>query len=193
MGKCCPFFWVIRLALLVLNPSRSSPCFRACSETSLDLIEFVSIRFPVDGFCLLHFLAQGHGAWSLTVIRKSVVSVLLGNGFCSGCFVVGRLSRLVPPLLLCLLLLSFSFFSLLRGLRPGTGACILLSPSLLSLDDLTMPPYSPLPPPPMTPLLGNVNTFFAESKCWALARSSFLTLLCLLLFFCLALKRYRSG
>ena len=56
--------------------------------------------------------------------------------------------------------------SLLRGLRPGTGACILLSLSRLPLDDLTMPPYSPHPLPPMTPLSGNINSCLAESKSW---------------------------
>ena len=101
---------------------------------------------------------------------------------------VGRSSLLVPPLLLRRFLLSFSFFPLLRGLRPGTGACILLSLSLLSFDDLTMPPYSPLPPPLTTPVLENVNTFFAESKCWALARSS-LTLLFFFCFFSVSLLR----
>ena len=56
--------------------------------------------------------------------------------------------------------------SLLRGLRPGTGACILLSLSRLPLDDLTMPPYSPHPLPPLTPLSGNINSCLAESKSW---------------------------
>ena len=99
-------------------------------------------------------------------------------------FFVGHWCCLVPPLLLRLFLLLFSFFSLLRGLRPGTGACILLSLSPLSLltTGRCHPTPTPPPLPPMTPVLGNVNTFFAKSKCWALARSPFLTLLFLLLF-----------
>ena len=102
--------------------------------------------------------------------------------FWSGGFVGGWSSLLVSPFLLRLLLLSLFFsLSLLRGLRPGTGACILLSLSLLYLD-LTMPPYSPHPPPPMTPLLGTIRIFLARIQMLALARSSFLLVFSSLLF-----------
>ena len=50
--------------------------------------------------------------------------------------------------------------------------------SSLSLDDLTMPPYFPHSPSPLTPLSGNINIFLAESKCWL-----WLVLLFLLFFF----------
>ena len=79
--------------------------------------------------------------------------------------------------------------SLLRGLRPGTGACILLSLSRLSLDDLTMPPYSPHPLPPMTPLSGNINICLAETKCWLWLVLLFFSSFLLLLFLSVLLLR----
>ena len=149
---------------------------------SLYLIEGVPLRFPVGGLFLLHFLAQDHGAWSLSVIRESFVSVNWERG-----------PVLVVSLLVVRLVWSLRFSSVCFSARSSSSlssvacaqehACILLSFLLPPLDDLTMPPYSPLPPPPMTPLSGNVNTFLAESKCLALARFDFLTLLFLLLFF----------
>ena len=111
------------------------------------------------GLFLLRSLAQDHGVLNLRVVPKSIkvgrsvgiLNVYFGWSGCRSVFF------LVSPLLLCLLLLRSSSFSLLRGLCPGTGACILLSFSFLSLDDLTMPPYSPLPPSHNDPFVGNCS------------------------------------
>ena len=98
-------------------------------------------------------LAQGHGALSLKVSLESNVSVFweIGRFGLVGLLVVGRLFWSLLFSLACFFSRSSSL-SLLCGLRPGTGACILLSLSLLYLDDLTMPPYSPHPLPPKTRL-----------------------------------------
>ena len=111
------------------------------------------------------------------------------------CLLVGRLFlslRLFSSASSLVLLLLSSLWLAPRNRRVHLA--LSLSLSLLSLDDLTMPPYSPRPLPPLTPLSGNINIFLAESKCWL-----WLVLLFLLflfsssVFFCLALKRYRSG
>ena len=74
---------------------------------------------------------------------------------------VSSVSPLRPLLPVALLLFLSSVACAQEQARASCCLCL-----VLSLDDLTMPPYSPHPLPPTTPLSGNIHIFLAESKCW---------------------------
>ena len=93
-------------------------------------------------------------------------------------------------LFLALLLFSVRFFFLLLSLSLSLSpvacaqeqarayCCLSL---FLSLDDLTMPPYS-LPPSPKTRLLGTINFFWRNQQSWLWLVLLFLSFFCLCLF-----------
>ena len=178
LENCCPFFfWLSFLVLwskiLVEVPLQVG----LVRKRVLILSRLCPYVFRCLVLFLLNSLAQDHSVVTVvspSCILESDVSVTWRGqkrkkkkerSGLVGLLVVGRLFWSLLCSFVCFFFRSSSL-SPLCGLRPGTGACILLSLSLLYLDDLTMPPYSPHPPPPTTPLSGNSHIFLAESKCW---------------------------
>ena len=145
MGKCCQFFWVTVLDLVVGLPSRRSPLLRVCFVMSflcyilafsvllklglvrkLVLILFRLCFFVIQWvvlFCLVSwFKIMVFCHLKLSWNRTCRLTGHLDFLFWLVCSLVGLSSRpsASPPS-------SSSFVALLRGLRSGTGARVLLS------------------------------------------------------------------
>ena len=165
MGKCCQFFWVTVLDLVVGLPSRRSPLLRVCFVMSfLCYILAFSVllrlglvrKLVLILFRLCFFVIRWVVLFCLVSWFKIMVFCHLKLSWNRTCRLTGHLDflfwlvcSLVGRLFSSLRFSSFFFF--LRSSSPWLALrnrrAHLAVFSLLPLDDLTMPPYSLHPPP----------------------------------------------
>ena len=154
MGKCCPFFWVIRWALLVPNPSRSSPCFKGLVQKRVWILSSLCLygfRW-VASACFISWLKiMGLGHLQLSGNRSCRFYWEMGSVLAVSLLVVCLVCPFSSPL-------SASSFVLLLLSPPWLAprnrrVHIAVSFSSLSrrLDDATL---LPPPPSPNDPFVG---------------------------------------